>query len=216
LVEDSAQAHGATYKGRPSGSIGCLGCFSFYPAKNLGAFGDGGFISTNDEELANQLRLLRAYGETKKYHHELIGYNSRLDALQAAVLRRKLLHLDDWNVARRVLAKQYRDRLGEMKEIITPIEGENRNHVFHIYAIRTRERDSLRNWLTRNNVETGIHYPVPVHLQPAYSRVPFRHDNLTWTTITCNSELSLPMYPELPTDEVQTVCDLIAEWNSPK
>lgn len=210
VVEDAAQAHGASYDSRPCGSMGQLACFSFYPSKNLGAFGDGGFITTNDMEVADRLRLLREYGQSKKYHHKLVGFNSRLDAIQAAVLRRKLVHLNDWNQARRRLARQYDDRLQEVKTVLTPYEAEGRRHVYHIYTIRTRHRDRLREWLSRNGIETGIHYPVPVHLQGAYAKVPYRALSLDRTTSACREILSLPMYPELTEEEVDTVCDTVA------
>ncbi len=216
IVEDAAQAHGATYGGRPCGSLGRIGCFSFYPSKNLGAFGDGGFITTDDDQIAERLRLLREYGQSEKYHYQLIGFNTRLDALQAAVLRRKLHHLDNWNNARRKIAKHYEEKLRDINWIATPLEGGQRHHVFHIYALRTRDRDSLRRWLSTNGVETGIHYPVPVHLQPSYSKIPFRYIELEKTAKICHDVLSLPMFPELSPEEVEFVCDSIIRWKPSK
>jgi dTDP-4-amino-4,6-dideoxygalactose transaminase len=214
LVEDACQAHGATYAGRKCGSFGRIACFSFYPSKNLGGFGDGGLIVTNEEVLADRLRLLREYGQRQKYRHEVLGFNSRLDEIQAAVLRRKLSYLDNWNGSRRSIAKLYSDGLRKLEGIIIPAETAKRGHVFHIYAIRSKGRDSLREWLSKNLVETGVHYPIPVHLQQAYAEIPTRSLDLRNTNIVCNELLSLPMYPELAEEEVQYVCDAITHWST--
>jgi dTDP-4-amino-4,6-dideoxygalactose transaminase len=212
LVEDAAQAHGASFRGRRCGSMGALACFSFYPAKNLGAFGDGGMVTTNDEALADKVRMLRQYGTTTdKYRHERIGWNSRLDAIQAAVLRKKLPYLDGWNDSRRRLANRYRKHIDELHGVKAPIEGSGRRHVYHVFCIRTRGRDRLKKHLDGKGVETGIHYPLPVHLQPSYQRVKFRAGTLRETEKAARSILSLPLYPEMPPSDVDAVCGFIAQ-----
>jgi dTDP-4-amino-4,6-dideoxygalactose transaminase len=214
IVEDAAHAHGATYRGKKCGSVGLMGCFSFYPSKNLGAFGDAGFITTDDEAIANRLRLLRQYGEQPKNRHELIGYNSRLDAIQAAILRCKLRHLNAWNSARREMAHLYNEELASSDTIEVPTEADQASHVYHIYAINLSDRDSLQRHLTKERIETGVHYPLPIHLQPAYSRVHFRSMRLDTSEGFANRTLSLPMYPELSSEKVNTVCDSIRQWES--
>jgi dTDP-4-amino-4,6-dideoxygalactose transaminase len=214
IVEDAAQAHGASYNKGRCGSLGRMACFSFYPSKNLGAFGDAGLITTDDETLADRLRMLRQYGEREKNHHELIGFNSRLDPIQATVLRRKLKHLDEWNRARRQVADMYDERLGRIDRIKLPSQRRSAYHVFHIYAIGSEHRDSLRMFLNAKGIETGVHYPIPIHLQPAYSRVNFRSQDLNTTKAFCERTLSLPMYPELSAEDVDRVCKTIQEWNS--
>jgi dTDP-4-amino-4,6-dideoxygalactose transaminase len=205
VVEDAAQAHGAAYRSRPAGSMGKVSCFSFYPSKNLGAFGDGGFLATNDSELASRLRLLREYGQVEKYRHTLVGYNSRLDAIQAALLRVKLRHLDSWNDARRSAAELYRRRLGSKTSIGVPSEATGNRHIYHIYAVSVPKRDEVRVKLSQLGIETGIHYPIPVHLQPSYLRVSYRSGPLDNTSAAATSLLSLPMFPEITEDEVDWV-----------
>lgn len=210
FIEDAAQAHGAEYQGRRCGSVGKIACFSFYPAKNLGALGDGGIVTTDDPDLAESVRSLRQYGTTTdRYRHERVGWNSRLDALQAAVLRRKLRFLDEWNNARRSLAGCYGRGLGAVEGIVVPMEAPGRRHVFHLYCIRTPLRESIRTSLDSAGIETGIHYPIPVHRQPAYARVRFRAGRLPETERAANEVLSLPMYPELGEQSVEYVCEAV-------
>jgi len=184
IIEDACQAHGAEYRSRKVGSIGDIGCFSFYPTKNLGAYGDGGMIVTNNEELADKLRKMRNYGQSKKYYYDFVGVNSRLDEIQAAILRTKLRYLDDWNKKRRKLAKLYSDLL-ENTEAITPIEKEYAKHVYHLYVVRHKERDKLQQYLLNHGIQTLIHYPIPVHMQKAYKTC----DKLPVTEKICNEIL---------------------------
>lgn len=215
VLEDAAQAHGARYRGHRVGGIGEAGAFSFYPAKNLGAIGDGGAITTNDGALAERLRLLRDNGAAEKYRHVLVGFNSRLDTVQAVVLRAKLAHLDEWNARRRALAGRYRSRLGEIDGVTLPGERSETEPVYHLFVVRLRtpsERESLREALARHGIETGIHYPRAVHQQTAYSAVPFDGLPLPVTEAMPPTILSLPIYPEMTTRAADEVADRIAEW----
>lgn len=208
VVEDACQAHGATYKGRKAGTLGQAGCFSFYPSKNLGACGDAGAITTNDEELAKRIYLLRNYGQTRKYQHDVPGYNSRLDELQAAILRVKLRHLDDWNEHRRQIAGLYRD--GLRSDLVTvPTETAWGEHVYHLFVIRSPHRDLLQRHLHDHGVETQIHYPKPVHLQEACAKISNRRWHLPETEKIASEVLSLPMYPEMSKEQVQTVISAV-------
>lgn len=212
MVEDAAQAHGARYRGRPCGSMGSLSCFSFYPSKNLGALGDGGFVATSDAELAEKVRLLHEYGQVEKYRHVLVGFNSRLDALHAAVLRRKLTHLDAWNNARRRAAERYARALQGIPGVSPPSEAPHRQHIYHVYAVRTPHRADLQSWLGKQEIETGIHYPIPVHMQPAYTKVDWRAGDLKESVRASQEVLSLPMYPEISDEQVDRVCRSVSEW----
>lgn len=207
VVEDAAQAHGATYHGRKAGGLGDLGCFSFYPSKNLGAFGDGGAIVTSNSELAERLRLLRNYGQTKKYRHESMGYNSRLDELQAAILRAKLRHLDEWNSMRRRAASRYFSDLQDRYAKPRALPG--RGHVYHLFVIRSGDRGGLKARLEQSHIRTQIHYPLPVHLQPAYDHLPNRRRNLTVTERVAKEVLSLPMYPTISSEQVSRVAEVV-------
>ena len=211
IIEDACQAHGATYKNVKTGALGDIACFSFYPTKNLGAYGDGGMIVTDDYELAEKARLLRDYGRTAKYTHTTIGYNSRLDEIQAAVLRVKLKHLDKWIKMRRENAKIYTSLLQDTYDIITPVEKDYAKHVYWTYVIRSNYIDKLKDSLNNVGVGVGKIYPIPIHLQEA-----FKHLNLTEgsfpITEKCSKEiLSLPMYPELTEAEIGYVTDTIKE-----
>ncbi|MEN6576144.1 MAG: DegT/DnrJ/EryC1/StrS family aminotransferase [Phycisphaerales bacterium] len=208
VVEDSCQAHGALYKGRKVGGIGHVGCFSFYPTKNLGACGDGGMVTTNDEEIAKRLRLLRNYGQPRKYHHVLVGVNSRLDEMQAAILRVKLRYLDEWNERRRKSAALYDDLLSEVG-VGTPVELPHVRHVYHLYVIRSKNRDALQRRLSENGVQSQIHYPIPVHRQEAYTRIASGVE-LPVTDRACGEILSLPMHPWLNPEDVRRVAAIIA------
>jgi len=207
VIEDACQAHGAEYKGKKVGSIGDLGCFSFYPIKNLGAYGDGGMIVTNNEEIAEKLKMLRNYGQSEKYHHDFVGVNSRLDEIQAAILRVKLKHLDEWNERRRKVAKLYNELL-EDSEIVTPIEKEYAKHVYHLYVVRCKDRDVLQQQLLKNGIQTQIHYPIPIHKQKAYLNLGFNF-YLSVTEEICNEILSLPMHPWLNNEEVLSITEVI-------
>jgi dTDP-4-amino-4,6-dideoxygalactose transaminase len=204
IVEDACQAHGAVYRGRKVGSFGLAGCFSFYPTKNVGGYGDGGMVVTDDGEVYEQLRLLRCYGETQKYHHVMKGGNSRLDELQAAILRVKLRYLDQWNNERRKRARMY-SKMFEGIRITCPVEKEDARHIYHLYVIRTAERDALQSFLQHNGIGTLIHYPFPIHLQEAYGELPYREGDLPVSERAAREVLSLPCFPELTAREIEEV-----------
>jgi dTDP-4-amino-4,6-dideoxygalactose transaminase len=204
VIEDACQAHGADYKGRKAGSMGTLGTFSFYFTKNLGAYGEGGMVTTNDPELARRVRMMRDHGSEKRYHHELLGWNGRLDELQAAVLRVKLSHLDSWNDQRRDNASFYQDVLSEL-DIITPVEVPDNHHVFHLYVIRSPHRDALRSYLGERGIGTGIHYPIPIHLQSVFENLDYPPGSLPITEEVTGEILSLPMYAELTHKQINHV-----------
>jgi len=210
LIEDCAQAHGATYQGQRVGAIGDAGCFSFYPTKNLGAYGDGGLIVTNDPALAERARLLRQYGWREHYVSSRRGTNSRLDELQAAILRVKLRHLDAWNERRRALATLYNQLLAS-SAVTTPSEPAYSRHVYHLYVIQSERRAALQAHLQAHGVGTLVHYPVPVHRQPAYASLGYAPGSLPATERAAGRILSLPLYPELTEEEVRSVCRLIAD-----
>jgi dTDP-3-amino-3,4,6-trideoxy-alpha-D-glucose transaminase len=203
VIEDAAQAQGSSYKGRRAGSIGHLGCFSFYPTKNLGALGDAGAVTTSDTELAARLRRLRNYGESSKYHNESMGYNSRLDELQAAFLRVKLPHLDRWNETRRNLAAIYQSRLNDRFHAPKDKLGYVDN--YHLFVIQSEERDKLQEHLRAHNIQTLIHYPVPCHLQPAFRNIRHRCGDLSVTERMDGRILSLPMFSTLSTEQLEYV-----------
>jgi len=213
VVEDCAQAHGAEYKGQRVGPFGCVACFSFYPTKNLGAYGDGGMVVTDDGALAQKVRLLRQYGWEKRYVSSLKGLNSRLDELQAAILRVKLRHLDEWNEARRARARLY-DELLAGSGVATPIEMDYGRHVYHLYVIRYPHRDELKDYLAEHGVGTAIHYPVPIHLQEAYRDLGYRRGDFPVTEACADEILSLPLYPELREDEVRGIGKLVKDYNN--
>jgi dTDP-4-amino-4,6-dideoxygalactose transaminase len=208
VIEDSCQAHGAEYHGKKVGSLGDIGCFSFYPTKNLGAYGDGGMLLTNDKEIAGTLLKMRNYGQSKKYYHDFVGVNSRLDELQAAILRSKLPMLDEWNERRRRCAELY-TKLLETSGARAPIEREYSKHVYHLYVIRHKQRDKLAQYLKGRGVETLIHYPVPVHKQRAYAF----SCKLPVTERICSEILSLPMNPWLKDEEVGAISAMICNYD---
>lgn len=212
LIEDACQAHGAEYGGARVGALGDIGCFSFYPAKNLGAYGDGGLVLTRRAELAERVRLLRNYGQAHKYEHVLKGYNSRLDELHAAVLASKLTYLDAWNEARRRIAACYNARI-EKTGLVLPAERTGARHIYHLYVIRTPERDALREWLTLHGVHTQIHYPVPIHRQKAYRDLAVPRGGLALTEQLAGEVLSLPMYPELTDAHVDWVIESVNSFH---
>jgi dTDP-4-amino-4,6-dideoxygalactose transaminase len=207
VVEDAAQAHGARYKGKRAGSFGHAAAFSFYPSKNLGALGDGGMITTNDDRAAEKLRLLRNYGQRVKYYHAMPGTNSRLDTLQAAVLSVKLPHLDGWNAARRAHADVYSSRLAA--HVLTPVVAANVEHIFHLYVVQTDERAALERRLSERQIHTGIHYPVPAHLQEACAPLGYKAGDFPVTEAAASRILSLPMYAELTDEQIHYVADAV-------
>ena len=207
VIEDAAQAHGAKYKGRAAGSIGDAGCFSFYPGKNLGAFGEAGAIVTNDSFLQEKLRVLRDHGQVRKYHHTMVGWNCRMDGIQAAVLQVKLRHLTRGNELRRAHAARYDEALRAIESVIVPVVAEYAEPVYHIYAVRVPERDEVLRALEGEGIGCGIHYPVPVHLQPAYDRLGYTRGSFEISERTAAEFLSLPMYPELTDEQIDFVCE---------
>ncbi|HET7037836.1 MAG TPA: DegT/DnrJ/EryC1/StrS family aminotransferase [Thermomicrobiaceae bacterium] len=208
VIEDACQAHGARYKGKRTGALGHAAAYSFYPAKNLGAYGDGGMVVTADPELVARLQLLRNYGQSEKYHHEIQGYNHRLDTLQAAALRIKLRYLDDWNAARRQHAARYSRLLAGSGVMLPPVMPEV-EPVWHLYIIRTRARDALRAYLGERGIATGIHYPIPIHLQPAYTELGYREGDFPISEAAAQEMLSLPMYAELQAEQIDYVAEAV-------
>lgn len=204
VIEDAAQAHGAEYKGRRAGGLGDLGCYSFYPGKNLGAYGEGGAVVTSNPEYTRTIRMLRDWGAEKKYQHVLKGYNYRLEGMQGAILRVKLRYLEGWTESRRAHAAEY-SRLLSGSSVITPAEMPYARHVFHVYAIRTTARESLQQSLTKADIQSGIHYPIPVHLLPAYSDLGYKPGDFPITEKIANEELSLPMFAELTNEQIDVV-----------
>jgi len=211
VIEDACQAHGAQYKGKRVGAIGRAGAFSFYPSKNLGAYGDAGLMVTDDEWLAGEVRVLRNYGQRQKYHHLIRGYNQRMDTLQAAVLRVKLGYLDAWLRARREHAQRYSQRLAAAP-VITPGEPGFARSVYHLYVIRVERRDELAAWLRKRGIETGIHYPIPIHLQPAHGDLDYGKGSFPVSESHADQILSLPMYAELSDDAIDAVATAIEEF----
>ena len=216
VVEDAAQAIGAKAlvdgRWQAAGAVGTLGCLSFYPTKNLGGWGDGGMITTNDEEVAERLRRLRVHGENYdrgRYVHDEVGINSRLDAIQAAVLQVKLRHLPGWTETRRARAAWYDQRLTSIEEIVTPVAEHDRFHIYSLYTIRAQERDALKEHLFQNGVGTGIYYPLPLHLQPCFSDLGYQRGDFPEAERAAAEVLSLPMYPELTLDEMERVAAAI-------
>ena len=210
LIEDAAQAHGAESQGRRAGSIGKLGCFSFYPAKNLGACGEGGAVTTNDPMLAERVRLLRDWGQSRKYVHDLKGGNHRMDAVQGAILRVKLRHLEAWNAARRELAERYNALLRDTP-VVTPGLLAGNRHAYHLYVVHCDQRDPLRAALEAQGISTGIHYPTPVHLQPAYRNLGYARGDFPVSELAAGRVLSLPLFPELTLQQVEQVGSAVRE-----
>jgi dTDP-4-amino-4,6-dideoxygalactose transaminase/acetyltransferase-like isoleucine patch superfamily enzyme len=215
VIEDAAQAHGAQYKSRRVGGIGDLGCFSFYPGKNLGAYGEGGMVVTNNPEYARTIRMLRDWGQDDKYRHVLKGYNYRMDAFQGAVLRVKLHHLEAWTEARRAHAALYNKLLAD-SGVQTPAEMSYARHVYHIYAIRTSRRDHLLRTLHSQGIQAGIHYPIPVHLQEAYADLGYRLGSFPHSEQAAGEVLSLPMYAELAPTQIDIVVEIIRQNREPR
>ena len=215
VVEDAAQAIGATYSGRPAGSIGACGCFSFFPSKNLGAFGEAGLFTTNDDALAGRARMLRVHGMEPKYHHSLIGGNFRMDALQAAILRVKAPHLAAWTEGRRDNARRYVDlfqRAGLTDQIALPAELPDRRHIFNQFVIRSPRRDDLRAHLAAQGIGTEVYYPVPLHLQPCFGYLGYRQGAFPSSERAAAESLALPIYSELTRSQQRAVVDAVVEF----
>jgi dTDP-4-amino-4,6-dideoxygalactose transaminase len=209
VIEDACQAHGAEYKGRRAGSIGHAGCFSFYPGKNLGAYGEAGAVVTNNRELAARLRMFRDHGQQRKYHHAIIGWNARMDGFQGAVLGVKLPYLPAWTDSRRKNSALYDTLLADVPEVITPHAAEYAKHVYHIYAVRTRNRDDFITALAQQGITCGIHYPVPLHLQEAYKDLGYSKGDFPIAEKCAAEFVSLPMYAELPEKSIRYVVEEI-------
>jgi dTDP-4-amino-4,6-dideoxygalactose transaminase len=217
VIEDAAQAIGAAYHGKNAGTIGAMGCFSFFPSKNLGGAGDGGIITTNDPNHADRLRLLRVHGSRQKYRYEILGTNSRLDALQAAILRVKLRYLNDWTEQRRRNAERYRCLFANSsspKSLLLPTEPEGIRHVYNQFTVRCAERDLLREHLHRERIPTEIYYPYPLHLQPAFSYLGYKEGSLPYSETAVREVLSFPNYPELREDQQQIIVRSVARFFS--
>jgi dTDP-4-amino-4,6-dideoxygalactose transaminase len=213
VVEDACQAHGAEYKGRRVGSIGDFGAFSFYPGKNLGAYGEGGFVTTQNPEFNRTVRMLRDWGAEKKYQHVLKGYNYRLEGIQGAVLRVKLKYLEKWTEGRRTAAAHY-ERLFAESGVPTPYAAAHVRHVYHIYAVRTTQRAAWQEALNAKGVQTGIHYPIPVHLLPAYADLGYEAGDFPHSETAANEVLSLPMFPEITAAQCEAVAKAVSELAS--
>lgn len=211
VIEDACQAHGAKYKVKVV-PIGETGAFSFFPGKNLGCFGDGGVLVTDNPEIADKVRYLRNDGSIKKYVHKMLGFKSRLDTLQAAILNFKLNYLEEWNNQRRAHAKKYNEFLKKLPEVKIPFEADYAEHVFHIYVIEIDQRDELQSYLKEKGIETGIHYPTPIHLQEPYLKEGFKEGDFPITEKKVKVLLSLPMFPELTVEEIEYVCFNIKEF----
>lgn len=208
VIEDAAQAHGTRYKGKKVGSLADAAGFSFYPGKNLGAMGDAGAITTNDKKIAEKVRTISNYGSDYKYHHKFLGNNSRLDEIQAAILSIKLKKLDKWNCFRKNIANRYQKEITNQK-ILKPVNNQNSTHVWHIFALRSENRDKLREYLKDRGIETLIHYPIPIYLQEAYKEVHKTQEALPIADLLSNTEISIPMYYGMKTEEIDYVIDMI-------
>ncbi len=218
VFEDACQAHGSEYfsaadnEWQKAGSIGRAGAFSFYPGKNLGACGEAGAVTTNDETIAQRIRMIRDHGQNKKYHHVMEGYNGRLDALQAALLSIKLRHLDGWNAKRREAARNYNQRLAGVDAIVTPPEPEWSRSVYHLYVVRAQNRDDLQQHFQENGIATGLHYPIPVHMQSGYAELGFRQGDFPHSELASKQILSLPMYPQLAAHQQDHVINTLVQF----
>lgn len=214
VVEDACQAHGARFGNQPVGSFGDAAAFSFYPGKNLGAYGDAGAVTTNNDEVAAKVRAMRDYGQVKKYHHETKGGNHRLDTLQAAILLAKLPHLGTWNCKRAKHADQYRQELSGVASIKLPVHAPGRDHIYHLFVIECARRDELQKFLGEHGISTGIHYPIPIHQQNAYKELHALKGRLQVSEKAAGNILSLPMFPEMTEEEVRYVCEKIKAFYS--
>ncbi|MGI6455135.1 MAG: DegT/DnrJ/EryC1/StrS family aminotransferase [bacterium] len=212
VIEDAAQAQGAKYKGKPAGSLGHAGCFSFYPGKNLGAYGEAGAITTSDDELAQRMDMFRNHGQSKKYYHDIIGWNGRMEGFQGAVLDVKLRHLESWTEGRRRNAELYQECLGDVKEIRLPVQRQGSRHVYHIYAAHTQNRDAVLAAMGEKGIGCGIHYPIPVHLQKAYSHMNLQKGAFPVAEQNAAEEISLPMFAELTEEQIRYTCEQLRQF----
>jgi len=212
LIEDCAQAHLAEYKGKPVGTFGVCGCFSFYPGKNLGAYGEGGAVLTNDKELYLKMMALRDHGSSQKYYHNYIGHNYRMEGIQGAILNVKLKHLSQWTKKRKKNADLYRKYLTGLTDVCVPLEMSEVKHVYHLFVIRISKRNELKKYLEENEIYTGIHYPIPCHLQKAYDFLSQQKGKFPVSEKLADEVLSLPMYPELKEEEIQFICKKIKDF----
>ena len=209
VIEDACQAHGAEYKDWTAGSMGDAGCFSFYPGKNLGAYGEAGAVTTNKPELAEKMRMYRDHGQETKYYHSVAGWNDRMDGIQGAVLSVKLKYLAGWNQARRQHARNYSEQLSNIGDIVIPVDPADGKHVYHIYAIRTQYRDALMKHLGEQGIACGIHYPIPLHMQKAYGYLELPEGSFPVAETCAREQVSLPMFPELSFIQIKAVCKAI-------
>lgn len=212
LVEDAAQAHLAEYQGKRVGGFGITAAFSFYPGKNLGAYGEAGAVTTNDDALARTLRMLREHGQSEKYHHEIFGHNYRMEAIQGAVLGVKLKYLEQWTNQRRAAAQQYRELLTGIREVQTPKEMSYARHVYHLYVLQVERRDELKKYLDARGIGNGYHYPIPLHLQKAFAHLRYSRGEFPVSERLASNGISIPMYPELTGDQIQYVSDTIRNF----
>lgn len=212
VIEDACQAHGALYKNKKAGSIAAAGCFSFYPGKNLGAYGEGGAVVTQNENINAKIRMIRDHGQREKYFHEIEGYNGRLDAIQAGILRIKLKRLSTWNQARRENASYYNEVLSRIPGVTIPVIADFATSVYHLFVILVDDRGGLQQFLNQKGIATGLHYPQPLHLQKAYKYLGYRKGDLPVTEISAERLLSLPMYPELLREQIEYVAEVINEF----
>jgi len=220
LIEDAAQAHLAEYKGKKVGGLGISASFSFYPGKNLGAYGEAGAVTTNDDELAEKFRMIRNQGSVKKYTHVLLGHNYRMESIQGAVLKVKLKYLAEWTEERRRVASKYKELLADLEEIKLPVEMSYAKHVYHLFVIQVNSkpdkrqeiRDKLQKFLSENGIETGLHYPIPLHLQPCFKSLGYRKGDFPVAEQLAESGLSLPIYPELTNEQIEYISEKIREF----
>ncbi len=211
VLEDNAQAFGAEYHGSKTGTLGDIGCLSFFPTKNLGGFGDGGMVVTNDDGLAERMRMLRAHGWKKKYFPEILGYNSRLDELQAAILRVKLAHVEKWNQRRGEIARCYTEELKTLEGVVTPVEPADGKHVYHLYTLRLAERDRVRAGLKESGIASDVYYPQPLHLTEPCRKLGYQERDFPVAEEASREALSIPLYPEMSEDQIRTVIRSIRE-----
>lgn len=209
VIEDAAQAHGAEYKGKRVSGLGDIGCFSFYPGKNLGAYGEGGMVVTNDAGLAKKVRLMRDWGAEKKHHHDIIGFNYRMDGVQGAILGVKMKYIEEWTELRRQHAKKYDELLADVNEVTMPHTGASNRHVYHIYAVQVENRDQVIQKLWDNGIGAGMHYPVPVHLAGAHSDLGYKQGNFPVTELLSSREISLPLFPEMTDEQIVQVVETL-------
>ena len=212
ILEDACQAHGAQWNGKKVGSMGSCAAFSFYPTKNMGAFGDAGMITTSDENIANKIKKTKNHGSSVKYIHDFVGTNSRLDAIQAAILSEKLKYVEEWNNERRRISQIYIDQLADVNEIVLPSSKKEAKHIYHLFTIQTQRRDELKQWLEDNGIGSAIHYPIPIHMQKAYKHLGYKDDDFPVALKASKKVISIPLYPGLSELEQEYVIDRIKQF----